>query len=361
MRKEDAFIPVFVSVIAMVAVMGSDVVGFDTCEECNSTFVNIGGDNMTGNLNLLQPADGIANGVKIYSDTVPNRWMGFAASSAGYGIISASHLVDIIMEGVTLARFGNGFWRFEDNNRLAYGDGYDYTSGYHSATDTFQFVDGGALNTNVIMAMNANRYVGIGIATGLLAELDVNGDIAVRGGDIRDSSGIRRWSITGGGYTYIRDTAGDIDLTVDPDGKVGINTTTPSTMLDVDGNVTADDFITRSAYFDGDAVAVIKDMSGSEGKIDHASAGPASVIYDYDVPVMAVKNVTVCHDEALPITDDLDPVAKIITVCEEKEEEYIHHNETRTFQGISLDMQMAVLIRANQQLIERIEKLEAGK
>jgi len=120
----------------------------------------------------------------------------------------------------------------------------------------------------------------------------------------------------------------------DSNGDVGIGTSNPTMKLDVNGNVTANDFITKSLAYNGDALSILRVIRKENvneagfGRIDHASAEELAVIFDYKVDILNEKG--------------------------EKTGE-----ETKTFEGISTDRTMAALIRANQQLLERVEQLES--
>jgi len=72
-------------------------------------------------------------------------------------------------------------------------------------------------------------------------------------------------------------TNGAIRATVNENGNVGIGTTSPGYELEVtgdvyvSGDVSALTFTDRTPYFDGDALAAIKNIKGKDGEIDHAT------------------------------------------------------------------------------------------
>jgi len=106
-------------------------------------------------------------------------------------------------------------------------------------------------------------------------------------------------------------------------GRVGINNSVPAMTLDINGNVTANGFVTKSKFFTGDALTIIKGMSYDSSKneegewrtIDHSKLGGAEVKFEYQ-------------------TDD----------------------GIKSFEGQDVDKSIALLIRANQQLMEELCK-----
>jgi hypothetical protein len=69
--------------------------------------------------------------------------------------------------------------------------------------------------------------------------LDVNGDIRVRGADIKDDGGTSRITLTDNGNLDLKEDGGSVALRIDTDGEVGIGVTAPAYKLDVDGDVRA--------------------------------------------------------------------------------------------------------------------------
>jgi hypothetical protein len=77
--------------------------------------------------------------------------------------------------------------------------------------------------------------VGIGIS-GPADRLDVNGDIRIRGADIKDAGGTARITLYDNGRLDLKEDGGVVALSIDTNGKVGIGTTNPSTELEVNGD-----------------------------------------------------------------------------------------------------------------------------
>ncbi|UCC80274.1 MAG: hypothetical protein JSW64_02630 [Candidatus Zixiibacteriota bacterium] len=73
----------------------------------------------------------------------------------------------------------------------------------------------------------------LGVGTTPSDMLDVNGDIRVRGADIKDAGGTTRISLYDDGSLHLKEDGGSTSLTVDTNGEVGIGTTSPSYPLHV--------------------------------------------------------------------------------------------------------------------------------
>lgn len=148
------------------------------------------------------------------------------------------------------------------------------------------------------------------------------------------------------------------NFTIASTGEVGIGTDSPAEMLDVNGNVTADDFITKSTSYSGDALRLISGINSQDpgkewDKVDHSSLGDLAVIKEVRVPVTKWVNESVCQDV-------VDAFGKPDTVCRYEDREEIIGYDTYHFEGVSIDRTLAVLIKAVQDLTKRVEELEKG-
>lgn len=162
------------------------------------------------------------------------------------------------------------------------------------------------------------------------------------------------------GASMIIEQSGSVDFktpnfTIQNTGEVCINCNDPAEMLDVNGNVTADDFITKSVAYNGDAVTELSKIRSESSleewaKVDHSSLGSIGVSRTYKVPVYDYVNVTRC--ELVRFDDRYD------NICSLREEKRLTGYMEETYEGVSLDRAVAMLIKANQELAERIKVLE---
>jgi hypothetical protein len=76
-------------------------------------------------------------------------------------------------------------------------------------------------------------------------KLDVNGDIRVRGADIKDAGGTSRITLTDNGLLQLKEDGGAASLTVATDGDIGIGDTSPDAQLDIEST---DNYVVRSEH-----------------------------------------------------------------------------------------------------------------
>ncbi len=143
-------------------------------------------------------------------------------------------------------------------------------------------------------------------------------------------------------------------------GSVGIGTTSPSQKLSVAGNVLADGYIEYSPFYIGDALSQIKNIKpetaslksdSSWAKIDHLSL-PDGVRYEQNIiwpAVYATTTKEIFNPETLSTTtEEIYDYKKLISAT-----------STELFIGRDLGKQVQFNLRAIQQLLEKVEFLEA--
>ena len=142
--------------------------------------------------------------------------------------------------------------------------------------------------------------------------------------------------------------------------KIGIGTSSPSEALSVSGKVLADAYLEYSPIYVGDALSSVKSFraeassvkSGSNwASVDHASL-PDGVRYEKEIyvpPVYATTTLIIKGEEGVP-----DEVVVV-----EDRKKVIKQGYYYTFVGRDLGKQVQFNVRAIQQLLDRIEVLEA--
>ncbi|UCC44792.1 MAG: hypothetical protein JSU65_02370, partial [Candidatus Zixiibacteriota bacterium] len=78
--------------------------------------------------------------------------------------------------------------------------------------------------------------VGLGV-TSPAEKLDVDGDIRLRGADLKDAGGTTRLTVTDDGALDLKEDDGVVALSVATDGKVAIGHSSPAARLDIDGDL----------------------------------------------------------------------------------------------------------------------------
>ena len=156
--------------------------------------------------------------------------------------------------------------------------------------------------------------------------------------------------------------------------------------LDVVGNITAEDFITRSKYFNGNAIDLIKQIESEDStkngftKINHSSLGEISVnrivqkpiyrneekttcdtvetyIPTKEIRLICIQNITTLKETCKEQLVDIHHLENV-TTCKTKTIPVVDHYEEIIEEGQSVDKTIALLIKTNQELIERVEQLE---
>lgn len=98
---------------------------------------------------------------------------------------------------------------------------------YYPRTGEATTLEIGTSNDNTDhIALMATGNVGIGIVNPA-DTLDVDGDLRVRGENIKDEGGMPRITLTDDGKLHLKKDNGAVALTIDTDGRVGVGTATP--------------------------------------------------------------------------------------------------------------------------------------
>ena len=152
---------------------------------------------------------------------------------------------------------------------------------------------------------------------------------------------------------YSFKVSGTEKVTIDSTGKVGISTTSPVELLSVNGNVLADDYLTFSNIYEGDALSAIENIQPEAGqigewqKVNHATL-PDGVRYEKKYQRKWYKNKKT--GEKIPVWK----VEKDTTAYNLADYEIII--TTETFVGRSLDGNVQLNTRAIKQLYEMIKQ-----
>jgi hypothetical protein len=140
------------------------------------------------------------------------------------GYATATSGTNIGVQGLSMSPSGYGGYFY--NNEGGFGV---CGSGKYGVYGQGEY--GGYFNGKVYVRDN----VGIG-TTSPGDKLDVNGDIRVRGSDIKDTGGTARITLTDNGRLDLKEDGGSTSLSIATNGNVGIGTTSPSKKLEVAGD-----------------------------------------------------------------------------------------------------------------------------
>ncbi|OGJ86794.1 MAG: hypothetical protein A2268_14075 [Candidatus Raymondbacteria bacterium RifOxyA12_full_50_37] len=116
-------------------------------------------------------------------------------------------------------------------------------------------------NVEEVVRITTTKRVGIG-TTSPGDTLDVNGDIRVRGADIKDAGGTARITLTDNGRLDLKEDGGAVVLSVSTAGNVGIATTAPVSKLEVAGSLGVKVVTKTSAYTAADEAVILANASG---------------------------------------------------------------------------------------------------
>jgi len=143
--------------------------------------------------------------------------------------------------------------------------------------------------------------------------------------------------------------------------RMGVDDTTPSTKLDVNGDVRANDFIEYSKDYTGDAVSLLKNEQVIEEKGDWKSVNHTSNPETRVVSTATIKKYKDDNGKQVE-TDWEERYNKKIQALDEKGADYrVNENEDEVvieIEGRSLNNQISINKQALKQLIQRVEDLE---
>lgn len=160
-------------------------------------------------------------GIKLYEAAVDNDWGHLYMSSDGRLNIDSSIRTQMRSSGATLGFFDSSALQLNDEKRLQFGGNADYSIAYNDATDSLMIMDGNTVGTNVRMLINSDGNVGIGTTTPNYL-LEVNGSMTATQYRAPDNAAGVGFVDDGGNGIYVKDG-----------GNVGIGTSSPSTRLHI--------------------------------------------------------------------------------------------------------------------------------
>jgi hypothetical protein len=225
-----------------------------------------------GNVNTVDIADSAVTGAKIANDSITSHDIadgtigtvdladgGVTSADLADGGIGTVDLADgavttskLAYDSVSGGKIINGTIVTEDIADGAVTSANIASGGVTSANiasggvTTSNIADGTIATADLNLTSVDARYVNatgdtmtgsLGIGTAPADSLDVNGDIRLRGGDIKDTGGTSRIQVNDNGDLYLMEDGGAISVTVNTLGYVGIGTTAPADSLDVNGDI----------------------------------------------------------------------------------------------------------------------------
>ncbi|MGV9141421.1 MAG: hypothetical protein ACOC1X_00625 [Promethearchaeota archaeon] len=261
----------------------------------------------SGNKNMLTvDNNGRIEGLVPYTDAVQDLDMGdYNITTEGLGTFGKtegdrgdySFAVGEKIEASGDRSFAGGY-EADATGNTAISIGYATTASYDRAT---------AMGSGT----TASHYISTAMGSGTTASGSIStatGDDTIASGSQATAMG-RDIEVSGTNSFGIGLSSGDWDITQDHTmsvmgGNVGIGTVSPSTALEVDGDVTADDFITQSKVPDVskgkglDKIKNIKDWKDKDGNINYKNHyAHTKMKKENTSKIIDYEEVEECHEE----------------------------------------------------------------
>jgi hypothetical protein len=240
---------------------GSGNVGIGTTSPSNLLHIVASGNNASALIvqdaaRRLQLGRDMIEAKSIDGSTVQNLYiqpngntaLATTSGNVGVGTTGPTHKLHVVgnvkLEGTTYLAYP----QVQDDGRLRFGDGNDYSIGYNSADDTLRIAGGNSLTTTPRITLNSSGNVGIG-TTSPSSKLHINGTFKSIG--IQDSSTSQAIFINGNAEVGIGTTSPTTKLHVNGTSrvvksKIDITPTSDTIALDVRGTGTPNDYFTVS-------------------------------------------------------------------------------------------------------------------
>jgi len=138
------------------------------------------------------------------------------------------------------------------------------------------------------MRIATDGNVGIG-TTGPGDKLDVNGDIRVRGADIKDAGGTSRITLTDDGRLDLKEDGGSSALSIATNSYVGMGTTSPDKRLTLTGNTDTTDACMHLDAFWNPEIFFDAGASTADGKIHFQTSGTEKWTFYHDGSENSIK------------------------------------------------------------------------
>jgi hypothetical protein len=184
----------------------------------------------------------LAGGLNFWESGIGSRMLIEDGGQVGIGLTNPGYMLHVngnfFANTVNTGQGNNELYAMNQNVRTSDNPAFNrvYISDYGYALGGFH-VGGSSDPGTDRLIVDGNAGIGVTPAD----KLDVNGDIRVRGADIKDTGGTPRVTLVDNGVLQLMEDGGAASLTVATDGDVGIGTISPASgyKLDVNGNLRA--------------------------------------------------------------------------------------------------------------------------